>query len=148
MRRQTRGAVLACALLGAALAGGCGGRARPFGEVEGTVRLGDRPLANVLVQFLPDPSRGSSGPTSEAITDDQGRYRLCSSPVGKKAGRDGAAVGWHSVVLVDLSASGTPQGKPPPPARVPERYSLPGTTPLKFEVKEGSQTIDIDVGRR
>ncbi|MGL4551752.1 MAG: hypothetical protein ACRC33_11235, partial [Gemmataceae bacterium] len=52
-------------------AAGCG---RPLASVEGTVTLDGRPLPDAEVQFLPDPTQGTTGPPSSAYTDPDGRY--------------------------------------------------------------------------
>jgi len=121
----------------------------PLGEVEGTVRLDGRPAGQMLVSFLPDPERGTRGPRSVAATDAQGRYRLRSDDQ-----RDGAAIGWHRVVIEDLAAYATPREERSSRAqaitasRIPRLYSGASETPLRFEVKPGSQTIDLDLFSR
>jgi len=128
-------------MVAVALAAGCG-KARPvLGQVEGQVRLGDKPLANVVVQFLPDLSKETTGPPSSAVTDDEGHYHLrCDNQ------EEGAVVGWHRVVLCEITTERVRQGqerKQPP--RVPERYRAAATTPLRVEVKPEAQTIDLEV---
>lgn len=137
---------LGLALLGGVLTlTGCS-RGPQLGQVEGDVRLNGKPLANVMVKFEPDVNQGAKGPSSWAITDDKGHYRLtCENK------KEGAVVGWHKVVLEDLSvdrptdreaAEGRPRKKPP---RFPDEYSQSIKTPLKYEVKPGPQQIDLPV---
>jgi hypothetical protein len=148
--RRTAGLVLALTMLF-----GCG-RDSPPATVEGTLRLGGKPLDNCLVTFLPEPGQESNGPHSTALTDQQGSYRLrCDNQ------QDGAAIGWHRVTVQDLSVStgvrrrdhGTVDAEmtedaPPPPvrrSRVPEGYMSPATTPLRKEVEQGHQVIDLEI---
>src|SRR5262245_57479367 len=124
------------ALLGVA---GCS-RSPTFAEVEGTVKVNGRPLPNVVVQFLPDPQKDTRGPSSSAVTDGQGRYRLRCN-----AEQEGAIVGWHRVVIEDPdeerpSQRQTARKEP----RVPARYTR-ASTDLQKEVKAGKQTIDLNL---
>src|SRR5262245_30220981 len=115
---------------------GCGA-GPPHGEVEGTVRRDGKPLANVLVVFVPDPDRATPGGRAAGQTDAQGRYRVRAD-----AGRDGAPVGWHRVVAEDLAILNAPRAPDgtvtrKPPVRFPPRYGDPLQTPLRKEVQSG-----------
>ncbi|HXG11456.1 MAG TPA: hypothetical protein VNK04_17005 [Gemmataceae bacterium] len=134
------------ALLGALTAAGCA-RGPEFAEVEGTARLNGKPLANVRVEFMPDPEQGTEGPTSSGITDKDGRYRLFYADQ-----RPGVVVGKHRVLIHDLAPyENLPPGRLPDsyklkPPRVPARYYDSSSTPLRKEVKAGGpQTIDLEV---
>jgi hypothetical protein len=132
-----------------------------YGEVEGTVTLEGKPLADVEVVFLPDPEKGNTGKRAVAFTDAKGRYRLASD-----GGRAGAPVGFHRVCVNDLRAgpSGAPvvvtddakapAGTANPSSKSPERkrgrfpdvYSSAGATPLRdIEIKPGPQSIPIEL---
>ena len=50
-------------VLGALAAAGCH-RGPALAEVNGTVKLNGKPLNRVIVEFLPDPDQGTSGPRS------------------------------------------------------------------------------------
>jgi hypothetical protein len=121
---------------------GCRGQI-PVSEVEGTVRAGGTPLANVVVEFLPDPEKGAAGPKSAGLTNEKGAFRLrCDD------GRQGAVVGWHRVVVSDPNEERPAQGQPRRMApRVAERFATAASTPLRKEVQEGKQTIDLEVSR-
>jgi len=118
---------------------GCGERRPALGQVDGVVELDGKVLPNVLVHFLPEPTpENQSAPDSEAVTDTAGRYRL-------QCGRfqsDGAVVGPHRVVLLDREVRPRGDGKPTP-ARFPVRYSQPNTTPLRYTVNPGTQSIPL-----
>ncbi len=134
---------------------GCG-RVEPPATVEGRLQLDGQPLDNCLVVFLPEPSRGAVGPRACALTDGNGGFRLRGDDQ-----QDGATTGWHRVTVQDVSASsgimrrdhGTvdeqlDENAPPPPvrpSRVPLRYMSPDQTPLRRQIREGHQVIDIDI---
>lgn len=126
-----------------ALAAGCGGQPRVV-PAEGVVKIGGKPAANILVQFLPDHRKGQNGPTSTGTTDDQGRFRLKTQD-----GRDGAVPGPHMVTLVDLEEERPEQGKPyKRPPRLDGRYAAPTSSNLTAEVVEGGGPIVLDVPGR
>jgi hypothetical protein len=146
-----------------ALLAGCKSE-QVYAEVEGTVTLEGKPLADVEVVFLPDPEKGNTGKRSVALTDAKGRYRLASD-----GGRAGAPVGFHRVCVNDLLAgpadaavvvtddskgpAGTATPSPKSPARkrarFPAAYSSAGATPLRdIEIQPGAQTIPIELKQK
>jgi hypothetical protein len=143
-------------LAAAALATGCSGP--KLVPVTGRVTLNGRPLKNVRVEFHPDPDQGTAGPSSSAVTDDDGRFTLtCPS----RDNAPGAVVGHHRVVLSDLDVYGTvfvgrgdyrtedPKG----PKEVPKFprfgavYSDLGKTPFKQEVTATMGPVALEVQR-
>ena len=153
MYRMVRSASLLAIVL---LAAGCGGQ-RQFAEVEGTVTLDGKPIAEVQVVFVPDATKGNPGNNATAVTDAQGHYRLRA----ERDGKDGTVLGVHRVFFVDLTTvpnlAGLPPepGKPPQPAGpgVPPRFDKVYTealeTPYKdIEVKPGKQTLDFELKSR
>jgi hypothetical protein len=142
----------------AALSAGCQDRPR-LAPVEGTVTLGGEPLAGVIVEFHPDS--GTSGPRSTSEpTDQAGRYRLrCTR------GGEGAVLGSHRVCILDarrvplLLPGGAAEKaassreireamerfKQPPAVCIPARYGRPTQTPLRAEVRPGTQVINLDL---
>jgi hypothetical protein len=144
MSRWHRAGLAAVAALGLLTSGGCGGPA--CGPVEGSLRMNGKPLANVLVEFLPE----ANGPRSSGVTDPAGKYRLTTLD-----GRAGALVGRHRVVLSDLEvyddkppAPGEKKKRdvvPARPSRLPRHYGEVANTPLKKEVHAAPNTIDLDV---
>ena len=133
------------------LAAGCGGP--PLATVEGVVTLEGKPLADVEVQFLPDPAQGTTGPPASAYTDRDGRYRV------EAAGTVGVVVGKHRVCVNDatlmmpgngfdpedgspVTAAAAKAG--PRKSRVPGVYSDATRTPFAaVEVRPGAQTLDF-----
>lgn len=138
-------------------AGGCN-RQPEFAPVEGTVTLAGKPAARIEVAFYADGE--TQGPVATGMTDDRGHFRLQT-----ETGQVGAVVGQHKVCLYDRSLplflpgnivqqppSGavakqpsveTKSAKQKPVSRVPEAYCRPWETPLKVEVRAGSQAIDF-----
>lgn len=129
----------------AVVAFGCGGPKHQFGAVEGVVRIKGQPAEGVYLEFTPDPDKGGRGPSSQGSSGPGGRYALKFSDPRAGTSADGAVVGWHRVLAYDLKRAPAPQGEAPRPSRVPDAYGQLGLTPLKFEVKAGTQTIDIDI---
>jgi hypothetical protein len=113
--------------------------------VEGTVRRQGKPLANVLVTFVPDLDQKTSGVRASGHTDADGRYRLRGDDK-----QPGVGVGNHRVVVEDLDVYALPR-KPDgtllrnPPVRFDPRYGSPLKTPLRKQVQPGSQVIDLDL---
>jgi hypothetical protein len=140
----TRSATLVTISLGILAAVGCGGKPYQVALVDGVVIIRGQPGSKIRVQFIPDIDKSTNGPASSAITDEQGRFTLELKEDGGASARPGAVVGHHRVVLSDLqlAASATGQGVP---IRLKPEYSLPGSTPLKQEVKPEKQTIEIKV---
>jgi hypothetical protein len=134
---------------------GCGQHALPA-TVEGTLRVNGKPLDNCLITFLPEPAQEVTGPHSTGLADQRGYYCLRFNDQ-----RQGASVGWHRVIVQDLSVSTgvrrrdhgtvleeTEETASPPPvrrSRVPVTYSSPEDTPLRKKVKTGHQVIDLDI---
>jgi hypothetical protein len=148
MRTGARPMLLLLVLLAAFAVIGCSSRPQ-LGEVKGTVKLHGKPLPKIMVEFVPEQPTGLR---SLGTTDENGQYTLVCDDT-----RPGAMVGPHRVVLRDLAVYGdkvlgrklelvgTPGGPTLKPSRIPNHYEHPTQTPIKKEVKPGSQTIDLDV---
>jgi len=126
------------------LCAGCGVRVER-GEVEGELRGDGKPLANVLVTFVPDQGAGPKAVPSSGLTDAQGRFRLRAEDQ-----REGAVVGPYRVVVEDMAVYSAPRspdgtGLRMPPARFPARYRDPLRTPLHQQVRAGPQSVELDL---
>ena len=140
VNRQLASIICLCAILTC----GCGKKEIEYGLVEGVVRVSGQPQRGLNVRFLPDPDKGNNLPiNATGKTDAQGKYTLGHVDQGKEG--PGAPVGWHRVLIEDVSHGPTPQGQTPPPPLISQAYGSPATTPLHYEVKPGAQTIDLDV---
>jgi hypothetical protein len=126
-------------------------------EVVGIVKLDGKPVPNVKIMFMPDPVKGTVGPISAGLTDDEGHFKLkCEDE------RDGAVVGWHRVVVFDGNQNlyrtprngrrddDAPVVKQKPRAQgphVPDKYSTSAKTPLELEVKDTKNNLEIPLTR-
>lgn len=118
----------------------------PMAEVEGTVKVGGKPVDKIQVEFWP----AGKGPRSIGVTDAAGRYTLQADD-GK---RSGAAVGTHKVLLKDVGIMGDKflgragesvdmtKGKAP---RINAKYSDATRSDLNKEVTSGKNVIDFDI---
>jgi hypothetical protein len=123
---------------------GCAEKLPEFGQVQGTVIARGKPLKGMIVTFMPDPSQGNELPyNASGQTDAQGKYELRYAHKGNEGA--GAAVGWNRAIIIDTRYGSIPQGQPLPPRLFSPEYSTITNTPLKFEVKPGPQTIDIEL---
>jgi hypothetical protein len=132
------------------LPAGCGARPAAINDkVEGSVTIDGAPLAQVMVQFIPDAGPGVTAPASTGFTDAEGRYQLTYDRQ-----KTGAAVGKHRVVLLQGRAGVNPDDPqapvtpPPPGPRLPQEYALSGQTPLRVEVTSEKHTYDLNVTAR
>ena len=123
---------------------GCGGsNDQPeLGEVEGIVTLDGKPLQDAYVSFSP---KEGDGATSTGETDGEGKFKL-----RYKRDTMGATVGTHVVRVWTVEedegdsideATGKPI--PKPKEIVLSQYNEESI--LEKEVKEGPQTIDLEL---
>jgi len=123
-----------------ALTAGCSGENWTMNEqVDGTVKLDGEPLANAVVEFVPDLDKKKQAPISRGTTDDKGHFVLtCDNK------KPGAVIGKHNVLVHTGRTEG--DGKPPP--TLPGVYSNPVKTPLKIEVTADKHTYDLNVSMK
>jgi hypothetical protein len=98
----------------------------PLGRVTGKVTFEGQPLAGVIVNFQPD-----SGRAGTCETDAQGNYDLIYTYQVK-----GAKVGMNTVSFAWPTGA---EGK----RAIPDKYGV--NSDIKFEVKSGRNTFDIDL---
>jgi hypothetical protein len=128
---------------------GCGSGRENLGLVNGTLSWNNKPVPGIQIMFVPDEERGTKGKRSLAVTDENGHFQLlCDN------GQPGAVIGFHKVVLMasgrmtdrsDLGQSAAGKSKADAKPVIPPEFSNPNSTPVKREVKPGSQTIDLDL---
>lgn len=120
---------------------GCRGPGYEIAEVDGVLTVKGQSGHKVRIEFIPDV--GVIGPRSAAETDTEGRFTL---HVMRRDGSSpsGAVVGIHKVTLSDLQLAESATGRGVPIRFGPE-YTLSSSTPLSQEVKEGKQTILIEI---
>lgn len=131
---------------------GCGGGSGPPlpdpVPASGSVTLRGEPLANALVQFIPD--QGTPGPGSMAYTDSSGKFELSTRMGSSLEPVKGAIPGRYKV---RVSLMTTPDGKPIEPGssttpadagaveKLPRSYSDHSDTVLSAEVKAGGDPV-------
>jgi hypothetical protein len=98
-------------LLTVALAlSGCGSNnGLSLGRVQGKVTFKGEPIKYGTVSFVPDASKGTTGPIAMGNIKDDGSYVLSTSDAG-----DGAVVGHHRISVVGLDPTPIPGEKPAP----------------------------------
>lgn len=118
-----------------------------FADISGVVKLDGKPMPDALVEFLPDPGKGTHGPRASGTTDAEGRFHLVRDDE-----QNGAVIGFHRVLIQDARTFPPPRnrwtgGKLPvmPPTRISDRYGNASDTPLRQEVKAGPQTITLEL---
>ncbi len=128
-------------VLGLALCVGCGDRGRA--PVQGRVTFEGEIVTEGVVYFVPE-----SGPSASGMISEEGTYQLSTHSAG-----DGAIVGPHQVYLSgpptdlgnytldDYAANKAPEDQARP--AFPQKYLSPQTSGLRFEVKPGSNVIDL-----
>jgi hypothetical protein len=139
--------VALCLLVGC---GGNNGNQRPTAPTSVTVTYKGNPVAGATVQFVtvddPTPSTG--------ITDADGSCSLSTY-----AANDGAIIG-SNLVMISKTEMDNRNVRPVPPEDadmigivpppilknlIPMKYSLPGTSGLKEEIKKGQNTFTFDL---
>ncbi len=130
----------------------CGPTRPETAPVTGKVTFQGRPVPEGTITFYP-----AEGRSATARLRPDGSYTLTTFDEG-----DGAIVGSHEVTIEAARFAGRPRatsfeeeiakaksgGQAPagaggPQWIVPERYAVRGTSPLKAEVKSGTNTIDF-----
>jgi hypothetical protein len=115
------------------LAGCRGEPAVKLVPVGGRVTLGQKPLARVTIQLVPDGSQGMHAPAGAGQTDEDGTFRITTPPHG-----EGAVPGHYKVTLTSYT------GKDVPPS-----YADARNTPLRVEIPpDGLADWNLDLGRR
>jgi hypothetical protein len=137
------------------VAAGCSGSGGTLNnQVEGTVKLDGVPLANAVIQFVPDVEGLVQAPQSNGTTDTSGHFTLtCENK------RPGAILGKHNViVIVGRGDDNRTNDMDPPPKsatdnsktpKVPQFYSVVAKTPLQIEVTADKHTgYDLELSTR
>jgi hypothetical protein len=140
IRSTPTAAALGAVLL---LLAGCGQTA-PRVKVSGVVRREGRPLADVLVTFLPD-SKNTSGGRAVGVTDAEGRFHLRGENQ-----QEGALPGGYVITIEDLAIYAAPRSEDGtvlslPPPRFPPLYSDPLKTKLRRSIAADELALELDV---
>jgi hypothetical protein len=146
---------VAIAALGWTIASGCAPGGPTLGKVTGQVTLDGKPLPNVAVTFMPAGEGGSAS----GITDANGNYELThANGKGTPVGKNKVAVTTKQKPQESIDMSKIPSDSPEYAKAleqsqsgynvifkepIPEKYNV--KTELEFEVKSGSQVINLEL---
>lgn len=129
--------------------GGGGGYDGAVGQVTGVVKLGNAPLAeSASVTFL-----SKEGHVGSATLSGSGEYKM------KCNGSNSIPVGTYRVAVIPNLPTETAKQDPASffnkdgstkvvktvSSKIPEKYRQPGSSGIDIVVKEGSQTLPIDL---
>lgn len=126
------------ALAGVCVCVGCSSETGPkLVPAKGKVLRDGKPLAKVVLQFIPD-----KGPMSVSQTNDAGEFTLYGP-----SGKEGALPGKFKVTVTcpfnpaaGSSASGQAPTEATAPCELPAKYSVPDTTDLSVEIPATGKT--------
>jgi ABC-type transport system substrate-binding protein len=136
-RMSTPSVALIAALSMIALAGCGGSKAGPATvEVTGTVTLDGTPVDAASVLFSPEIGSGDGRLASQAMTDDEGRFKL-STHVGAGKYKPGIVPGKYVVTISKLDTAAAKNTFSPPKNLLPPKYADPKTSTLTAEVAAG-----------
>jgi hypothetical protein len=155
MKCTTFGTALVLIVSAASLLGCGGDLGKPkLGRVSGKVTYNGQPVTKGVVSFVPSSGPGAAtGQTATGEVGQDGSYTLTTFDTG-----DGAVLGEHTVVVIAREEDPAIQGHgmpipdstgklktKAPKYLVPETYATVTKSPLRYTVKEGSQTHDIEL---
>lgn len=115
---------------------GCGDPGPPTGTVKGKLTIGGQaPSEPVMITFV-NSTIGSGG---NAQTDAEGAFDIPLPML----------VGEHTVYVNKIVQSEGPVSTNAEIlSEIPSKYATEGSSPLRKEVKEGENTIDIDIPKK
>jgi hypothetical protein len=141
----------ALVLIAACLLSGCG---KKFGSVSGSVKYKGKALTGGQVAFIP---AAPGGETATGLIDSSGSYTIEKVVAGpckitvftSAAGSGGKAAG----KMMDAGKMGKADGGKSkvgvagdvPSVQVPSKFAEPDTSGLSFEVKQGTNSHDINI---
>ena len=141
---MTRTIARTCSFLALAFLAGCGDGLGARHPVEGTVKVGDQPLAGAKLTFWPASGKGAGNITGQSGPD--GRYRMTTN------GKPGVPAGKYKVTVhmappttteADPSKIG-PSGSNPPPRPFNARYDDQTRTDLSVDVPGTNFDLRLD----
>jgi len=101
--------------------------------VSGEVIVGDEPLEEGTITFIPDPEKGNSSRWYATGKIERGVYELTT------AGSKGAPPGWYKVILAPFTLI-----RGVPPLLFERRFGNPDRTPLSIEVVDSPDRKSYD----
>ena len=112
---------------------GCHGSSAPQAAVVGKVFFRGTPLRGGTIVFIPDTSRGGSGPLARGAIQTDGSFRLQTED-----GSAGAPAGWYRVTVMAIDGFAyAGNAAYVPRSLLPDKYRDPDLSGLVCEVKPG-----------
>jgi hypothetical protein len=121
-------------------------------DVRGTLTLDGKPLANINIQFVPEPKASQPNlqcPLSMGVTDEKGNFALACDN-----GKPGAVIGRQRVVVPQGREQGSDQddaaGAPAPgkAGQIPSVYTVAATSPCFVEVTGDQHEYKISLSSK
>jgi hypothetical protein len=137
--------LVACGMLALLTCLGCG-KSVPSGTVTGKVMLEGKPVPEgCTVTFLSDKytAVGQVGAGGSYTLLDAGKPRVAAATY--KVGVMPSTKPMSDAEYEKMMTAGTTGATSTPPAVIPEKFQNPATSGLSFTVKEGPNTIDIEL---
>ncbi len=108
--------------------------------VSGKLTLDGKPLAGATVTFhFMDPDTQKYRSVCDSLTDDAGNYKMTTY-----SKFDGCPAGEYAVVVVK-TGKGYADGETKEKSLISEKYATPATSPLRVTVKDGTNTLDLEL---
>ena len=145
VRTGWMGCLLVSGFLGLLTCTGCG-KSVPSGTVTGKVLLEGKPVpAGCTVSFVSDKftAAGKVGTDGSYTLLDAGKPNIFAATY--KVSVASPAQRMSDADYDKLMTAGGTGAAAPPPAVIPEKFQNPATSGLSYPVKEGLNTIDIDL---
>jgi hypothetical protein len=116
---------------------GCGPSDAPrLAKAKGVVLLNGKAIPNVGVTFFPT----ASGPMAIGKTNEKGEFVMMTTKPG-----DGACVGTHQVTIGAAQEGASEYASA---SQIPQKYSMPATSGLSVEVKDGqANDFKLELGK-
>jgi hypothetical protein len=111
----------------------------PRAPVRGQVLVGDKPLPNGIVTFIPDTARNNKSPHQPSANINDGKYELFT------VGEAQAPLGWYKVVVMAYEQDDKGRRPLVPKRLIPAKYEDAKTTPLAVEVVENAPAKAYDL---
>ena len=133
---------------------GCQQEAGPLSSVSGRVAYKGVPLQGGTIVFVPDESKGQSGPIACGTIKPDGSYSLITKAPADGVNPSlpseipGAAAGWYRVTVSALAPASNQPSQPMgfPQSVIPEKYRNPELSRIVCEVKANqTNTINFDL---
>jgi len=119
---------------------GCGSNPPALVPVQGKVSYRGIPLSTGTVVFIPDSSRGNTGPLAKADVGPDGRYTLRTDD------KLGVLPGWYRVTVAAFIMPSAGDSFRMPESLLPDHYRDPDMSGITCEVRAGQEnTLDFNL---